>query len=203
MADRPPKSAHQTPVPLKVVDYIGHTIKEIRLRFELTIAELAGRAGISRGMLSKIENGQTMPGIDTLYRLSSSLGVSMSSLFRTLDSRESGAQHLKAGSAPEVLRPGTKFGYHYHLLANNADSHKIFEPFIIEMSESAERYPFFEHPGVEFIHMLAGSIEFRHGQYTYILKPGDTLTFSSAVPHGPERLLKTPARLLALLIHPD
>jgi len=33
----------------------------------------------------------------------------------------------------------------------------------------------FEHPGTEFIHMLKGVIEYRHGQHTYILHPGDTL----------------------------
>jgi len=44
----------------------------------------------------------------------------------------------------------------------------------------------FEHPGIEFIYMLAGKIEYRHGQYTYLLEPGDSLTFQGDVSHGPE-----------------
>lgn len=188
---------------LKVADYIGHKVKETRLQFGLTLAELADTAGISRGMLSKIENGQTMPGLDTLFRISNALGVSMSSLFQTLDERERGAQHVKRGTAPEVLRVGSKHGHHYHLLASNPEAKKDFESFLIEIGKDGEAYPHFEHPGTETIHMLEGSMEFRYGRATYVLEPGDTLTFASHIPHGPERLIKTPVRCHCVMIHPE
>ena len=62
-----------------------------------------------------------------------------------------------------------------HLLAYDQGPHKLFEPFLITMEDEAERFPVFQHPGTEFIHMLKGVIEYRHGQHTYILHPGDTL----------------------------
>jgi transcriptional regulator with XRE-family HTH domain len=42
---------------------VGSAIKELRLRHGLTIAQVSEQASISRGMLSKIENGQTSAGI--------------------------------------------------------------------------------------------------------------------------------------------
>lgn len=57
--------------------YLGSTIRELRQRHGLTIAQVAEQAGISRGMLSKIENAQTSTGLDVLHRIAQALGVSM------------------------------------------------------------------------------------------------------------------------------
>ncbi len=200
---RAPVDNAQSAEPLAVARYIGHTIKEIRLRFNLTIAELGERAGISRGMLSKIENAQTLPGLDSLFRIADALGVSMSSLFKTFDTREQDAQHVRKGAEPEVLRPGSKYGHRYRLLARDPGSRKAFEPFIVEMDAQSTAFTFFEHEGVELIHMLEGCVEYRHGQHTYVLEAGDSLTFTSKVPHGPERLLRTPIRFLCVMVHPE
>ena len=70
------------------------------------------------------------------------------------------------------------------------------------MDDASEVFPTFEHPGVEFIYMLEGKIEYRHGQQRYVLEPGDALTFRGDVPHGPERLIELPIRFLAI-IHYD
>ena len=55
------------------------------------------------------------------------------------------------------------------------------------------------HPGIEFINMLEGELEYRHGRNTCLLEPGDSLTFKDSIPHGPERLIKVPIRFLAII----
>ncbi|MBW4420591.1 MAG: cupin domain-containing protein [Myxacorys californica WJT36-NPBG1] len=47
--------------------------------------------------------------------------------------------------------------------------------------------------------MLDGKLEYRHGQHTYLLEPGDALTFRGDVPHGPENLIQLPIRFLAII----
>ncbi|CAG9274394.1 helix-turn-helix domain-containing protein [Paraburkholderia unamae] len=182
--------------------YLGAAIRELRQRHGLTIAQVADQAGISRGMLSKIENAQTSTGLDVLHRIAQTLGVSLSTLFRNFDVPQGGAQLVKKGAGMEVVRKGTKRGHTYHLLAYDQGPRKAFEPFLITLEDEAERFPTFEHPGTEFIHMLKGVIEYRHGQQTYILHPGDTLTFQADIPHGPERLIKTPIQFLSIFIYP-
>ena len=182
--------------------YLGATIRELRLRHGLTIAQVAAQAGISRGMLSKIENAQTSTGLDVLNRIAQALGVSLATLFRNFDVPQGGAQLVRKGTGMEVVRKGTKRGHTYHLLAYDQGPRKAFEPFLITMDDEAERFPTFEHPGTEFIHMLRGVLEYRHGQQTYVLHPGDTLTFQADIPHGPERLIKTPIQFLSIFIYP-
>jgi len=181
---------------------VGTAIRELRLRHALTIAQVAEKAGISRGMLSKIENGQTSAGMDTLSRIARALGVSMSMLFSKYDATTTSAQHIKKGAGMEVVRRGTKSGHTYQLLAYDQGPIKAFEPFLITIEDDSERYPTFEHPGNEFLYMLEGQIEYRVGQETYLLEPGDALSFQGNVPHGPEQLIACPIKFLSVIVYP-
>lgn len=183
--------------------YLGNTIRDIRLKHGLTIADVAGLAGISRGMLSKIENAQTATSLDTLSRLAQALGVSLATLFRSYDVKGGSAQLVKSGEGMEVVRRGTRRGHTYQLLAYDQGPTKTFEPFLITIDHASEVFPLFEHPGNEFIYMLEGEIEYRHGQNTYVLTPGDALTFRGDIPHGPERLIQCPIRFLTVLMYPN
>lgn len=183
--------------------HLGNVIRELRQRDHLTIAEVATQAGISRGMLSKIETAQASASLDTLARIADALGVSMAHLFRHYNTPKGGAQLVKAGEGMEVVRRGTKRGHTYHLLAYDQGPRKTFEPFLVTMDDASEVFPTFEHPGTEFIHILEGRIEYRHGQQTYALGPGDSLTFRGDVPHGPETLIETPIRMLSIIVYGD
>ena len=181
--------------------FIGNVIRELRLKDNLTIAEVAAQAGISRGMVSKIENGQVSTSLETLSKIVQALGVSLAHLFRHYNMPSGGAQLVKNGAGMEVVRRGTKRGHAYHLLAYDQEPRKAFEPFLITMDDASEVFPTFEHPGTEFIYMLKGRIEYRHGQQTYVLEPGDSLTFRGDIPHGPERLIELPIHFLSTIIY--
>ena len=199
MADATANHIERTAADHSLERYVGNTIRELRQKHGLTIAEVSEQTGISRGMLSKIENAQTATSLETLAKLASSLGVSLAILFRNYNMPEGGAQLVKSGEGMEVVRRGTKRGHTYHLLAYDQGPTKLFEPFLITMDDASEVFPTFEHLGVEFIYMLEGRIEYRHGQSTYLLEPGDSLTFRGDIPHGPEKLVELPIRFLAII----
>lgn len=179
--------------------YIGPTLRAQRLAQGLTLADVATLAGVSRGMLSKIENSQISSSLDTLHQIVSALGMTLGQLFRDFDVPTGNAQHVKSGEGLEVVRRGTKRGHTYHLLAYDQGPQKRIEPFLITMDDISEVFPTFTHPGIEFIYMLKGCLVYRHGRNTYKLKPGDSLTFQGSVPHGPEELIKVPIQFLAIL----
>lgn len=182
--------------------YLGNTIRQLRLENGLTIAEISERAGISRGMLSKIENGVTSPSLETLEQLANSLGVTISRLFRGYKLPPNGAQLVKKGQGLEVVRRGTKIGHTYHLLAYDQGPQKSFEPFLITLEEQGEEFPAFEHPGTEFLHMLEGEMEYRVGDEIFLMQQGDSLTFRGETPHRPEKPHQLPIRFLSV-IHYD
>lgn len=202
-AQHEPPSSLAGPVPDTALlgRYVGYALREQRLAHRLTLSQVAERAAISRSLLSKIENGLVSASLDTLARIAQALGVSMSSLFKHWDIPEGRAQHVKAGEGMEVVRRGTPSGHTYHLLAYDQGPRKRFEPFLISIDDPSESFPDFEHPGTEFLFVLRGTFEYRHGRQTYVLQPGDALTFSGEIPHGPGRLLELPIRFLAVIVY--
>ena len=60
---------------------LGDRIRQRRDDTGLSAAELARRAGISKGYLSEIESGNTVrPSADVLYRLATALGTTIADL---------------------------------------------------------------------------------------------------------------------------
>jgi len=152
-------------------------------------------------MLSRLETGDATPSLETLAGLTTSLGVSLSQLLQGFGGDDSPAQLVRRGQGLHVVRRGTKRGHTYHLLAANRGPKKLFEPFLISLTDKSEVFPGFEHPGTEFIYMLEGSLTYRHGEESYPLRRGDCLTFSGRVPHGPVTLHRLPIRMLSIIIY--
>jgi transcriptional regulator with XRE-family HTH domain len=182
---------------------LGRTARRLRESQNLTLTDVATRADISSGMLSRLETGRVSPSLETIVALSQALGVTASALMQRVGVDEGGAQLIRAGEGLETVRSGTRRGHTYHLLAAQRGPRKVFEPFLVTLNDRSEVFPGFQHPGTEFIHLLSGVLHYRHGRHTYVLRPGDTLTFRGDIAHGPERLEKVPIRMLSLIIYGD
>ena len=183
---------------------IGREVRAFRRKQEMTVAELSAATGVSIGMLSKIENGNTSPSLTTLQTLSNALSVPLTAFFRGFE-EDRLAVHTKSGEGVALEREGTRANHQYNLLGHigsNA-SGVIVEPYLITLTEESDIFPTFQHGGIETIYMLEGAVDYRHGDHVYPLKPGDTLFFDADAPHGPEVLVKLPARYLAIISYPQ
>jgi len=180
---------------------LGRTARRLREGQNLTLADVARRANISSAMLSRLETGRVSPSLETIVALSQALGVTASVLMQRVGAEDGGAQLIRAGEGLETVRSGTRRGHTYHLLAAQRGPRKVFEPFLVTLNDRSEVFPGFQHPGIEFLHVLTGSLHYRHGRHTYVMRPGDTLTFRGDVAHGPERLEKVPIRMLSIIIY--
>lgn len=203
-SDRDLRTGSLAPVQLPsggIEQQIGIEVRRLRKSLDLTVAELGAAAGISGGMLSKIENGTISPSLATLAALAKALNVSISSLFAETDERRD-CSFVKAGSGVRIDRRGTKAGHLYDLLGHSLRGEIGVEPFLITLKEDAQPYTNFRHAGVEFIYMLSGTVRYRHADKTYLLEPGDALFFDAAAQHGPEQLNKGPTQYLSIIIYP-
>jgi len=180
---------------------LGSQIRAIRRQHDLSVADLAGAAGISNGMLSKIENGGISPSLSTLQAISTALQVPLSSLFASFEERQD-CSYVPAGQGVTIDRRGTKVGHIYQLLGHVLRGDVGIEPYLITLSEDAAPYTSFRHSGVEFIHMLSGEMTYRHGANSYPLKEGDSLLFDSAAAHGPEALSGKRISYLSIIVYP-
>ncbi len=180
---------------------IGHQVREYRQRLNLTVAELAKGAGLSPGMLSKIENGLTSPSLGTLQALSNALNVPVTALFRRYEEHRD-ASLVRAGEGITIERRGTRAGHLYQLLGHSLDKRFNVEPYLCTLTEESDVFPLFQHAGVEFIFMLEGEVVYRHADKTYALSPGDSFFFAADALHGPEELVKVPIRFLSVMVSP-
>jgi transcriptional regulator with XRE-family HTH domain len=178
---------------------IGRQVRAFRNQLNMTVVEVAKQAGVSPGMLSKIENGHTSPSLATLSALSRALNVPVTSLFRTYE-QEHDCTFVKAGEGLTIERRGTRAGHRYQLLGHTIGKQVSVEPYLITLIEQSEVFPLFQHDGVEFIYMLSGEVAYRHGDKVYRMTPGDSLFFDADIPHGPEELTGLPIRFLSILI---
>jgi len=181
--------------------YIGSEIRKHRRNANMTVLALAQRAGLSQGMMSKIENGQTSPSLSTLVALAEALSIPVSALFSRLDSSRD-VSFVPAGGGLEIDRRGTRAGHLYELLGHGVRGPVGVEPYMITLGEDSEPFGDFQHEGVEFIYMLEGELVYRHGQRRFPMGPGDSLFFDAIAPHGPIELVSFPCRYLSIITYP-
>jgi DNA-binding XRE family transcriptional regulator len=176
---------------------IADRVREFRLRLGWTVGRLAAEAGLSKGMLSKIENMQTSPSLTTLANLSQALSVPVTAFFRGL-SEEQDVVFVKAGSGLDIHHKGSGPGHRYQMLGTMRAPHDSLEPMLVTLTERTDMFPLYQHAGTELIFMISGKMEYAYGNARYLLEPGDTLQFVGEVMHGPAELVSLPIQFLAV-----
>jgi len=194
-------NAPQQSPSLSIAVAIGTQVRNLRRKLDLTGTELAEQAGLSAGMLSKIENGAVSASIDSLEALARALNVPLTTFFASYEEKRD-CSHVSAGHGVMIERRGTKAGHQYQLLGHSISGDIVVEPYLITLTEEAKPYTLFQHAGVEFIYMLTGKVLYRHADKVYPLVPGDSLYFDAAALHGPEELTELPMTYLSIIIYP-
>ena len=182
---------------------IGKKIRKLRQNKGLTIQDLSEKTGLSKGLISQIENEQVSPPISTLMKIANALKVELAYFFQE-DDLEKKITVVRKNERITSERRGIKgninIGYTYELLAHKK-THKHMEPFIINFEpKEREDVIMFSHEGEEFHLVLEGKIEFITDiQEPIILEPGDSLYFESNISHGFRAVEGKPAKTLAVV----
>ncbi len=179
---------------------VGQRVRELRQGLGLTMEQFAETAGLSIGMLSKVEHGQTSPSFSTLISLANAAGVPFTAFFRGLD-EEHDAVIVPAGKGLDISHEGGGPGRTYQDLGSLRGPHREIEPVLVTITKPDEVFPLFQHGGAEFIHMLEGTVEYGYGNKSYLLRPGDTMQLRGEVAHGPTALVDLPIRFLSLKVY--
>lgn len=180
---------------------IGRKIRDLRKRKVLTLQDLSTQTGLSKPLLSQIENDIVIPPIATLLRISRALDKDITFFLQEPhDERKIAVVRASERKRLETRRAGQTPGdYFYESLAYKK-GRKNMEPFLIEFEPRDEQdMSFYSHTGEEFIFVLEGSVEFRTTNDMHRLEAGDSLYFESDVPHAYRALGKGSARAIAII----
>jgi len=181
---------------------IAAQVRRLRQSAGMTLTDMAVRTGISKPMLSKIENAQTSCSLTTLARLADALSVPVTSLFRGADT-EREAVFTPAGAGARIVQRGTRVGHDYTLLGALRGPHKRMEAHLVTLTERSEEFPLFQHPGTELLYMLEGKMVYTHGDSRYTMASGDALQLDGEGVHGPQELIKLPIRFLSVVAYSE
>lgn len=94
------------PVEGRLERAIAVQVRRLRRARGMTVGELALRAGISKAMLSKIENSLTSSSLTTVARLAAALDVPVTALFRGADGDDPPRTRLEAHVVTLTERTG-------------------------------------------------------------------------------------------------
>lgn len=176
-----------------IVVAIGARVREFRIRLNWTGTDLAEKAGLSPGMLSKIENGTVSASIESLQSLARALNVPLMTFFAGYGDKRN-CLYVPAGGG--VTIEGRSPHERYELLGHSFRGDILVELYLVTLTEKARPCMLFRCPGVEYIYMLTGRASYQHAGKSYLLAPGDVLLFDSVVLHGPKDLLDFPITYL-------
>ena len=168
------------------VDFLVRTvagnIRRLRQEANLTLAELAGAAGLGKSTLAQLESGKGNPSVETLWAIAAALRVPFGRLME--DDRPS-VTVVRAAEQPAVR--STEGGQVGRLLAA-AGRRGTFELYAMDIDGPA-RHADAHHAGVvEYLLVVEGVVRAGPQSAPVELHPGDLLTFPGDVPHVYEGL---------------
>ena len=179
-------------------EQVGQQIHALRNAAGMTASALATVSGVSRSMLSRIERGLVSPSIEVLEKISNALDVPMSRFFVD-QARRLDMSLVRAGEGLKVDRTDAIAGYTYELLGHLLSGNLFIEPYLITLEEGARPYAAFQHPGMKFIYVLSGRMQYRYSHKVMEIGPGDSLLFDARAMHGAEVLRQEPIKYLSIV----
>lgn len=165
------------------ITLIGKRIKDIRLSNSQKLSDLACDANVSKGLISKIENGRTVPSLPVLLNIIRALNVPVVQFFEDIElyGGDFNYLHFPADSFSKVEKENS-IGFHYFNICKHNISDSIFDVNILILDPEATR-DMVSTDGLEFIYLIDGDIEYQIGDSIFNMSEGDALLFNGRVPH--------------------
>ncbi|MDA1362858.1 XRE family transcriptional regulator [Glycomyces luteolus] len=173
----------------QTLDAVGPRLKRLRLRREVTLADLAALTGISASTLSRLESGLRRPTLEQLLPLARVHGVTIDEL---VDAPPTGDPRVNlrpvAGADGAVILPLTR-------RPGGIQAYK----FILPTGDDAAVPQLRTHEGFDWAYVLNGTLRLVLGEHDLRLKPGEAAEFDTRTPHWFGATSAGPVEFLSLI----
>ena len=145
---------------------IGEKIKQLRIKNQLTLEELANRSELTKGFLSQVERNLTSPSFATLEDILEALGTTLGEFF-------SEEKDEKLVFTANDFFENFQDDYNIYYVVPNAQKNKM-EPILIHLKRGGSSEEIRPNEGEEFGYVLQGKIKLHYGEKELIVKRGQT-----------------------------
>jgi transcriptional regulator with XRE-family HTH domain len=188
------------PEPLEVNAAVARNVRAQRTLLAWTLDDLAARSGVSKGMLSQIEQARTNPSVATVCRLATALGVSIASL---VEAPEAPSARVVRGKEAVTLWTGGHEGSEARLLVGSGTTQQV-ELWDVQMIPG-DGYASEAHPAGtrELLLVMEGELTLELDGTPHEVGPGDAIAFVADRPHAYRNRGTAPLRYSLTVIHRD
>jgi transcriptional regulator with XRE-family HTH domain len=180
---------------------IGEKLRTLRLRKSMGLVELGKHTGFSAALLSKLERGKLFPTLPTLLRIAMVFGVGLDYFFTDERKRRVVSLVRKEERVRFPERPGThEVPYFFECLDYLATERKLSAFFAEFQDVAPEKLKPHQHPGIEFLYLLKGSLTLKISSEEFLLEAEDAIYFDSAVQHSYRRRTAKPCSGLIVTV---
>ncbi|HYC57262.1 MAG TPA: XRE family transcriptional regulator [Candidatus Binatia bacterium] len=168
---------------------IGDRVRRLRRGRAMGLVELGRHTGLSSAMLSKIENGKSVPTLSTLTRIAMVFSVGLEHFFRPEHDRPVCAivrqrERMRFPDDSNTKSPS----YWFESLDFPATDRKM-SAYVAEIEPQEEPgRAAHEHEGFELLYVIEGILGLWHDGIEHKLVKGDSVYFDASAAHGYRRL---------------
>lgn len=175
---------------------VSRRIKQQRMEKRLTLQELADKSGVSKGLISQIENGRSIPSLPVMFSIIQSLEIEVSEFFKDLSLLEPTILIQKKADYERFEKEHAK-GFSYQRMLTKNMSASTVDFVLLELAPDAHREEV-STEAYEYKYILKGEVEYLINGQTYTLEEGDSLFFDGRLPHVPKNRKKQPCTMLII-----
>ncbi|KKO92027.1 XRE family transcriptional regulator [Sphingobacterium sp. Ag1] len=167
---------------------ISNKIREIRKEKGITIQEVADRAGVSKGLISQIENNRTIPSLLVLINIINALNIDLNEFFKDFNSElDSGPVVVRKKDTYSPFEKESAIGFHYKRIFTSAIDSSTMDIVLLELHPDAQR-PMVETEAYEYKYIISGQVEYIFNDQKISLEEGDSIFFNGRLSHTPRNV---------------
>jgi transcriptional regulator with XRE-family HTH domain len=180
---------------------IGERIRRLRLKKSMGLVELGKHTGLSASFLSQLETGRVVPTLRNLARIAMVFSKDLSYFFESEPTAMFRIHKQKDRvRLPQTgVEPPTYFFESLGYMVPDRNMDPYFAEFI-PLARVADPKAHM-HPGFEFLYVLDGELELRHGDQECSLDAGDAVYFDSGTPHSYQCAGRRAAKVIIVTMH--
>ncbi|TBL76050.1 helix-turn-helix domain-containing protein [Paenibacillus thalictri] len=167
---------------------IGSTIRTIRKRKNITIAQICEATGLSQGFMSQVETNKTSPSISTLENIANALDVPLAYLLLKKEDR----MNIVRKDQRKITTSGSET-----LKVEHLSSTKGVKMMLVEFPPGASTGDTpHAHEGEEVHVVIRGTVFAEQGEDSAELREGDSFSWNACIPHWVKNIGEEPALVL-------